>query len=171
MNIGSGDGALVLGTSLLYPDYITKSRGVELIPGLVDRSRQHLESLKQILMQESPRDSSTVPIWNRIEFFSGNVHEPSAPLHHGLSDTTLAICFATTWSSMNNQACGISKTSLNGRRLPKLSAALTALPRGARVVIVDGKLNEDDGFQWEGDLRVNCPDTAPYSVASLYTRC
>eukprot|EP00816_Leptocylindrus_hargravesii_P008530 CAMPEP_0196818366 /NCGR_PEP_ID=MMETSP1362-20130617/65251_1 /TAXON_ID=163516 /ORGANISM="Leptocylindrus danicus, Strain CCMP1856" /LENGTH=46 /DNA_ID= /DNA_START= /DNA_END= /DNA_ORIENTATION= len=44
------------------------------------------------------------------------------------------------------------------------------MKEGARVVIIDGKLNCQDGYRWEGDLKIHCPDTAPYSIASLYER-
>ena len=53
---------------------------------------------------------------------------------------------------MNNHQNGKEKTSLGGRRLPRLSTALTRLPMGARAVIVDGRLDEKDGFRFEGDL-------------------
>ena len=77
-----------------------------------------------------------------------------------LRDTTLAVCFATTWSRGNQ-----------GRKLPELSHALGKnLSKDARVVIVDGRLDEQDGLNWVGDLKINCPDTAPYSIASLYEK-
>ena len=39
------------------------------------------------------------------------------------------------------------------------------------AVIVDGRLDaEGDGFDWLGDLRITCPDTAPHSTAALYRR-
>ena len=110
---------------------------------------------------------------DRVDFFVGNVYQANEELLSTLQDTTLAVCFATTWSQMNNidESGGVKKkTSLDGRRLPQLSLALTALPVGARVVIVDGKLDEKDGYAWEGDLRIYCPDTAPFSIASLYVR-
>ncbi len=46
----------------------------------------------------------------------------------------------------------------------RLSAAL---PVGARVIVVDGRLLEGDGWRWEGDLRITTLDTAPYSTARL----
>lgn len=169
MDIGSGDGALVLGACLLYPDHISRSRGVELVPGLVARSKQHLRNMEGIF-NNSANPASSASILQRIEFSAGDVYEPTYGLCAALKDSTLVVCFATTWSSLNNQE-NHSKTSLGGRRLPKLSMALKVLPQEARVVIVDGKLDEKDGFRWEGDLRVTCPDTAPYSTASLYSRC
>ena len=64
-----------------------------------------------------------------------------------------------------------ARASLRGRELPRLSRALAALPPGARAVIVDGRLDaEGDGFDWLGDLRITCPDTAPHSTAALYRR-
>uniref|UniRef100_A0A7S0AX05 Uncharacterized protein n=1 Tax=Minutocellus polymorphus TaxID=265543 RepID=A0A7S0AX05_9STRA len=88
-----------------------------------------------------------------------------------LAATTLAVCFATTWSAGNVGTSTKGCTSLQGRKLPKLSKALAAgLGRDARVVIIDGKLLESDGFSWQGDLKIFCPDTAPYSIARLYTK-
>lgn len=167
LDIGSGDGALVLGACLLYPDHIQESRGVELVPGLVDRSNTHLRHLKAVLETQRP-DACT--LLDRVKFMAGDVYQANKDpqLLSVLSETTLAVCFATTWSSSNNLES--MKTSLDGRKLPKLSAALATLPQGARIVIVDGKLNDRDGFRWEGDLRIICPDTAPHSVASLYSR-
>ena len=183
LDIGSGDGALVLGAALLYPEHIlTKARGIELVPGLVRRSQEHLQRLRRccILSESTNADEHDHPLeaarLDRVSFHQGNVYDDAAEdsqLYKQLRDTTIAVCFATTWSHMNNSQENGSKakTSLDGRRLPKLSKALTALPPGARVVIVDGRLDEKDGYRWEGDLRVYCPDTAPYSIASLYVRC
>lgn len=165
LDIGSGDGALVLGTSILYPDHIERSRGVELVPGLVNRSNEHRKKLRDVLLESEHSDLAKV--LDCVEFMSGDIYQSELPLLAVLSDTTLAVCFATTWSLINADG---SKTSLDGRRLPKLSGALTRLPKGARIVIVDGKMDEADGYRWEGDLRITCPDTAPYSIASLYSR-
>ena len=59
LDIGAGDGALVLGASLLYAhgnvggrDYrneMKRAVGVEIIPGLVDRSKRHAQNLDMIL--------------------------------------------------------------------------------------------------------------------------
>lgn len=106
-----------------------------------------------------------------------------------LADTTLAVCFATTWCQGNFRGDGgggdgseeegggkaaparAARASLRGRELPRLSRALAALPPGARAVIVDGRLDaEGGGFDWLGDLRITCPDTAPHSTAALYRR-
>ena len=178
LDIGSGDGALTLGAALLYPDYILASRGIELIPGLVDRSKLHLEALREKVRGDDD-------VLCNVEFFTGDVHQVQSislnaadkesstsssssltKLQNILEDTTLAVCFATTWSKGNSKGT----TSLGGRKLPKLSSALKVLKKGARVVIIDGKLNFQDGYRWEGDLKIQCPDTAPYSIASLYER-
>lgn len=172
LDIGSGDGALVLGASLLYPRYIKRSLGVEILPGLLDRSRQHLAKLKSNL-QDDRRSNELLDALDSVEFCLGDVYQATTECAENgtllsvLRDTTLAVCFATTWSSSNT---GQKKSSLNGRKLPQLSNALKVLPSGARTVIVDGKLNEADGYSWQGDLQVFCPDTAPYSIASLYHR-
>lgn len=222
LDIGSGDGALVLGASLLYAssycndvvhddiiksdgdseentminvsrrrekNAIRKCFGVDIVPGLVERSKLHSQNLKQLLHYEddvqSPNgNTNTIDVSNletlrqnqaEVEFVLGDIHKPGSELQRMLKETTVAVCFATTWSAGNahnneNHGNGSgAKTSLQGRMLPKLSNALSlGLRKGCRVVIIDGKLNDEDGFEWQGDLRVQCPDTAPYSVATLY---
>ena len=173
LDIGSGDGALVMGAQLLYPKHIVCADGLELVPGLVGRSEQHLQELRKILALEAPQHEELLPLLDQIQFATGNIYKPrdDSRLSARLQETTLAVCFATTWSALNNQdEDSSSRTSLGGRELARLSSALMVFPRGARVVIVDGKLRESDGYRWEGDLRVDCPDTAPYSIASLYSR-
>ena len=202
LDIGSGDGALVLGASLLYAqsscrgckNVIKKAVGVDIVPGLVDRSKRHARNLDRLLDEMATASSETADgvineLQNHqaeVEFLLGDVHtaESDKRMSSLLADTTLAVCFATTWSAGNakkdygeeskqtestaTRRSPTSGTSLRGRKLPKLSRALSKLGQGARVVIIDGKLNESDGFDWQGDLRITCPDTAPYSVASLY---
>lgn len=171
LDIGSGDGALVLGASLLYAsenaNAIRKSIGLEILPGLVGRSIAHASNLQTILQEST---DATIDCFRKnqsqVQFHLGDVHNSeSEVILNVLSEITLAVCFATTWSAGNAKE---GSTSLNGRKLPKLSKALSKLSKGTRVIIIDGVLEESDGFCWQGDLRVNCPDTAPYSVASLY---
>jgi len=174
LDIGSGDGALVLGASLLYADTTNNGDdasdsgnamkmcyGVDIVPGLVERSRSHHRILQDILQDN---ESFLQQSQANIELLLGDIHQPDSQLQKILDETTIAVCFATTWSAEN--AVG---TSLQGRKLPKLSKALShGLSSGCRVVIIDGKLDEEDDFQWMGDLKILCPDTAPYSVATLY---
>ena len=99
-----------------------------------------------------------------IELLEGDIYEaarvPDSPVGKALAETTLALCFATTWSHEPR------------RTLPELSAVLRdAMPSGARVVMVDARLVEVDGWRWEGDLRITPPDTAPHSTARLYISC
>jgi hypothetical protein len=156
LDIGSGDGALVLGAAMLYPEQVRIARGLELVPGLLERSQVHAQQLHEKLQ---------VP----VEFSLGDVHcESDETVASILADSTLAVCFATTWSA-NNVSAG-DKTSLNGRSLPKLSTALTRMPLGSRILLIDGRLSEKDGYRWEGDMKIACPDTAPFSIASLYER-
>jgi len=177
LDIGSGDGALVLAASLLYaPDEeresnrtkrnaIRKAIGIEIVPGLVERSVKHRENLSRILEESSSLARNQA----EVELALGDVHDPSDNLRDLLEQTTIAICFATTWSAGNSK--GGDRTSLGRRMLPRLSSALSdILKEGCRVVVIDGRLDCQDGFSWEGDLRVECPDTAPYSTAALYTR-
>lgn len=148
LDIGSGDGALVLGAALLYPDHLRVSRGIELVPGLYERSLRHAQQVE-----------TSVP----VEFHCGNIYHQTSSRMAVLHDTTLAVCFATTWSAE-------SLKLKQGRRLPELSRACSVVPRGGRILIVDGRLSERDGYRWEGDMKIQCPDTAPYSIASLYER-
>jgi len=212
LDIGSGDGALVLGASLLYApsneeggddggdgsirrnnnNAIRKAWGVDIVPGLVDRSKVHAKNLERILLQtedEQQQQQSISPLLGQnqsdVQFLLGDIHKPDDELQNVLQETTLAVCFATTWSAGsahinndvkdnnsnddNTRKTKTISTSLQGRKLPKLSKALSSkLEPGCRVVLIDGKLNESDGFSWQGDLRIQCPDTAPYSVATLY---
>jgi len=128
---------------------------------IVERSRSHHRILQDILQDnESVLQQSQA----NIELLLGDIHQPDSQLQKILDETTIAVCFATTWSADNSVG-----TSLQGRKLPKLSKALSrGLSSGCRVVIIDGKLDEKDDFLWRGDLRIQCPDTAPYSVATLY---
>lgn len=171
LDIGSGDGALVLGASLLYADAGTeaieggnamkKCYGVDIVPGLVERSITHANNLHQILQD---KENFLHRNQAEIELLLGDIHQPDDQLESILKETTIAVCFATTWSAENSVG-----TSLQGRKLPKLSKALSrGLSSGCRAVIIDGKLDEEDDFTWMGDLRIQCPDTAPYSVATLY---
>lgn len=171
LDIGSGDGALVLGASLLYADAndeaieggnaMKKCYGVDIVPGLVERSLSHADNLYQILQN---KESFLQRNQAEIELLLGDIHQPDAQLQNILKETTIAVCFATTWSAENSVG-----TSLQGRKLPKLSKALSrGLSSGCRVVIIDGKLDEEDEFLWMGDLKIQCPDTAPYSIATLY---
>lgn len=214
LDIGSGDGALVLGASLLYAscngeggggdseagsssrrrrNAIRKCYGVDVVPGLVDRSVVHSKNLVRMLREggggqsnNTFRDDSNIHRLldhnqAEVRFLLGDIHQPHDGLQNVLKETTLAVCFATTWSAGNAHSNNTddgdttkqqsSTKSLQGRRLPKLSKALSStrgLTSGCRVVIIDGKLDEEDGFSWQGDLRIHCPDTAPYSVATLY---
>ncbi len=171
LDIGSGDGALVLGASLLYADPDTeatggenamkKCYGVDIVPGLVERSITHANNLHQILQD---KENFLQQNQAEIELLLGDIHQPDDQLESILKETTIAVCFATTWSAENSVG-----TSLQGRKLPKLSKALSrGLSSGCRIVIIDGKLDEEDEFTWMGDLRIQCPDTAPYSIATLY---
>jgi hypothetical protein len=174
LDIASGDGALVLGASLLYADAnsncdetsnggnaMKMCYGVDVVPGLVERSISHAENLHTILQNDEgylQRNQANT------ELLLGDIHHPDCQLQNILEETTIAVCFATTWSSGNAKG-----KSLQRRKLPKLSKALSrGLSSGCRVVIIDGKLDEQDEFHWMGDLRIQCPDTAPYSVATLY---
>lgn len=167
LDIGSGDGALVFGASLLFAEdgqnAIKVARGLEIVPGLFERSRRHEEALRSILEPSPLLQENQSP----IEFALGDIHAAKSDqsIASILQDTTLAVCFATTWSAGNAKG-----NSLKGRRLQELSKALSMLPKGARIVIVDGRIDRKDGHEWQGDLTVECPDTAPFSIASLYLK-
>jgi hypothetical protein len=155
LDIGSGDGALVLGTSLLYANESGKNaihtaRGLEIVPGLYQRSLQHRKVLNDALRQD-PANARLVQQQASVEFFLGDIHNSPTDksLRQILHDTTLAVCFAATSSTGN---------------------ARHVAGTGARTVVVDGRLNQNDGPEWQGGLRVECPDTAPSSIASLYIK-
>ncbi|KAL3945178.1 MAG: hypothetical protein SGBAC_000715 [Bacillariaceae sp.] len=190
LDVGSGDGALVLGASLLYAEddddgddggddgdddddddesknAIAIARGLEIVPGLYKRSLQHEDKLASILKDDGAQLLRKQQ--SPVEFHLGDIHKAftDSTVTQILEDSTLVVCFATTWSAGNAQRDQASN-SLQGRKLPFLSKALEGLPQGARVVIVDGRLDSKDGHEWQGDLKIYCPDTAPWSIASLY---
>ena len=138
---------------------------------MVERSIVHAKNLERILQSD---DNELKDNQSDIHFLLGDIHQPSKHLQDILQETTIAVCFATTWSAGNANNCSNNdelrrSISLQGRRLPKLSEALsTSLSSGSRVVVIDGKLSEDDGFIWQGDVKIICPDTAPHSIATLY---
>lgn len=153
IDIGSGDGLPTLAAALLYPEALSMCRGVEIVSGLVARAQHHERSLRAWLETSELRAAST-------EMICGDVYAPADDVVTALGESTLALCFATTWSH------GAPR-----RELARLSGALHAhMPVGARAVIVDGRLLEREGWRWEGDLRIVTPDTAPYSTARLYVR-
>lgn len=151
LDIGSGDGVPALAAALLFARELEICRGIEVVPALAARATEHADRLRAWL-QANP-EVSAAP----IELSEGDIYAEDAALRATLRDTSLALCFATTWSHSPRRA------------LPELSAALRAMKEGARVVIVDARLVEV-GWRWEGDLRITPPDTAPHSTARLYTR-
>ena len=162
LDIGAGDGAPTLAAALLYPKALRASRGVEIVAPLVERARRHRAALLHALGDGDAAaaggddDGAIAP----TEFALADVHDDAEDGRAAaiLRDTTLAVCFATTWSSGSPR-----------RALPRLSAALARrLPAGARVVVVDGRLDESDGFRWEGELKLHCADTLPHSYAQLF---
>lgn len=154
IDIGSGDGMSVLATALLCGESLTQCAGLEVIQPLVHRSVSHRDTL----LANVPPGTPLPP----IRFLEGDVHDASSgPARALVGESTLAVCFATTWSHD-----GQSKR----RELPRLSCALTAMPAGARVIMVDGRLLKEDGWQWQGDLKISNADVAPYSTASLFER-
>lgn len=105
---------------------------------------------------------------SEITSSDNNITSSCIPREEMFSKTTIAICFATTWSK-----------NIPGKKLHRLSKALVGganndgssnLPKGAKIVIIDGCLSPNDGYIYEGELKLYCPDTAPYSIARLYTR-
>jgi len=177
LDIGSGDGILVAGAALLYSSHLKASRGVEIVPKLYDRSLEFKSQLMEKIFQENNDGKEEISPWKsdsfpEVSFASGNIYESMPPKGSknnpegfDISETTIAVCFATTWSK-----------NIPGKRLDRLSRALgregtSELPIGARVVVIDGVLDHrNDGFRYDGELKLFCPDTAPYSIARLYSR-
>ncbi|MEO0605455.1 MAG: hypothetical protein AAF211_28750, partial [Myxococcota bacterium] len=117
VDIGSGEGLPVLAAALLYPDTLTAVRGIELVPERLARAHRHAERLRV----QRP-DVAIAP----VTWLEGDVYTTAGPTGQALADSTLALCFATTWSR------GAPR-----RELPRLSRALAeTMPPGARVVIV-----------------------------------
>ena len=162
LDIGSGHGMLVLAAALLFPQW-QSSRGLEIVPHLHEQAVEYMRQLEEAMAmantsstQQQSGPSAAAP----MELLLGNIYEPTDELSAMLRQTTLAVCFATTWSSNEE-----------GRRLPKLSHALRkgVLAPQARIVVIDGHLLPQDGHVYQGELRIQCPDTVPYSTAYLYT--
>ena len=156
LDIGSGEGLPVMAAALLYPDRFRICRGIEVVPALAARAEEHLRRLEK-KVAAGPLEAAP------IELLQGDVYQatrgPRSAVAAMVRDTTLALCFATTWSHEPR------------RTLPRLSETLArVMPGGARVVLVDARLVEGDGWRWEGDLRFTPPDTAPFSTARLYVR-
>jgi SAM-dependent methyltransferase len=159
LDIGSGDGLPTLAAALLYPAALQVCRGIEIVPALAGRAAVHAERLGTLA------DTESIPIATAaIQLLEGDIYDEAATaradaVRKALADTTLALCFATTWSDAPR------------RTLARLSTRLHAtMPAGARVILVDARLIEQDGWRWDGDLRITTPDTAPYSTARLYTK-
>lgn len=179
LDIGSGDGMLVSGASMLFPDYLDEAWGVEIVPNLYDRSLKFQKALENIIEQQQTishdeivgedvsgaETSQSTKLCKSMGFNLGNIYDPDDEVVRIINNCTLAVCFATTWSR-----------GVPGRKLPKLSEALgndgkCQLQKGARVVVVDGVLDhKKDGFRYEGQFELYCPDTAPFSIPSLYTK-
>lgn len=152
LDIGSGEGLPTMAAALLYPERFVVCRGIEVVPALALRARAHARYLR-----DTGHAAAT------IELLEGDVYEaaraPDSAIAAVLRDSTLALCFATTWSHEPR------------RTLPRLSETLArVMPAHSRVVLVDARLVQADGWRWEGDLRIRPPDTAPHSTARLYVR-
>ena len=157
LDIGSGDFMLVAGAALLFAEDLQVARGVEILPSFYERSLTFQKAVEEEAAQAGVAIGKT-------ESYLGDVFRPTEEMKGIFQDTTLSVCFATTWSK-----------GIPGRRLDALSAALgsngvSSLPKKSRLVIIDGVLDEKDGFVCEGELKLACPDTAPYSIARLYVR-
>jgi hypothetical protein len=78
LDMGSGDGALVFGTSLPYANEsginaIHTARGLEIVQGLYQRSLQHRKVLNDALRQD-PANVILVQQQASVEFFLGDIH-------------------------------------------------------------------------------------------------
>ena len=183
LDIGSGDGHLVQAAALLWPNYLQVSRGLELLDFLYQRSMSYDEQLQDVLAAHEEQEAIGIC---PTEFYIGDIYSVAngvAPSQLSISkaqeevrrilkETTLAICFATTWTR-----------GIPGRRLPMLAKSLISMPVGSRIVVVDGKLecdeeeeenwdgrHHDEYYKYRGQLQFQCPDTAPHSIAHLYER-
>jgi|AntRauTorckE5430_2_1112549.scaffolds.fasta_scaffold09231_2 hypothetical protein len=146
LDIGAGDGMLVTGASLLYPEFIKVSKGVEIVPDLHERSIVFQSRLEEFI--EMDQSEEYIGMCPQTSLHLGNCYEPDHELKDIFSQTTLAVCFATAWCR-----------GIPGRKLERLSEALgrnglSPLPTGARLVTIDGVLDHrKDGFNLEGELK------------------
>jgi len=146
LDVGSGDGMLVAAAAALYP--LRTVYGIEIMPSMHQRAIKYTQQVEQL--------ASVSPMC----LACGDIYNMDATVSKMVQDSYLVVCFATTWSR-----------GIPGRKLHRLSEALASkLPEKAKVVIVDGVLNMADGWNYQGELRIQCPDTAPYSVAHLYEK-
>jgi len=149
LDIGAGDGILVTGASMLYPEFLEASVGVEIVPDLYERSLDFQSRLEGALGTEESEQDTNIRLCPQTSLRLGNCYEPDDELKEIFAKTTLAVCFATTWSH-----------DIPGRKLENLSKALgsnggSELPSGARLVTIDGVLDhERDGFEFEGELKL-----------------
>jgi len=168
LDIGSGDGVLVASAALLYPDFLSLSRGVEILPSLYERSLEFQQKW------ENMKSRGIIGTCSPTELLLGDVYNPDEDLQEILAETTLSVCFATTWSFDTIKDSNSSSGGPNRKVLPQLSRSLASnMRKDARVIIIDGHLETQDPlpvFRFEGELKIQCPDTAPYSMARLYTK-
>ena len=154
VDVGAGDGLVVLAAALLFAEELEASVGLEIVPGLVARARAH----RARVLARAPRAAPTAFVEGDVYAAAGDAAE-GAEVRRALEASTLGLCFATTWSLPGAR-----------RELPRLSDALgRAMRKGARVITVDARLCEEHGWRWEGELRVENADVAPHSTAQLYT--
>ena len=146
LDIGAGDGMLVTGASMLYPDFLEASIGAEIVPDLYERSLEFQSGLERLL--EMNQSEENILLCPQTSLHLGNCYQPHDELKGIFSNTTLAVCFATAWCR-----------GIPGRKLERLSEALgtdgvSELPAGARLVIIDGVLDHQrDGFDLKGELK------------------
>uniref|UniRef100_A0A7S2VAR4 DOT1 domain-containing protein n=1 Tax=Entomoneis paludosa TaxID=265537 RepID=A0A7S2VAR4_9STRA len=103
LDIGSGHGMLVLAAALLYP-HLQASRGVEIVPHLQEQALIYQQQLEEHHHQiKSGSDSSIGTVSSNladIDLLLGNIYDPDPQLTSILKRTTIAVCFATTWSRL-----------------------------------------------------------------------
>mmetsp|Transcript_19222 Transcript_19222/g.53551 ORF Transcript_19222/g.53551 Transcript_19222/m.53551 type:complete len:261 (-) Transcript_19222:1946-2728(-) len=108
LDIGSGDGLLVVGAALLYPGYLRAARGIEIVPELYQRSLGFRDRFLEILRDEGNDDRTEGDDESpEVSFHLGNIYDANTNDNENngtggsassldFSESTLAVCFATT---------------------------------------------------------------------------
>ena len=85
IDIGSGDGMLVSAASMLFPDYIDSSVGVEIVPDLHLRSVEFQNRLEAVLKTLGSKnhhsDGSDIELCPSTSLNLGNVYEPNESIY------------------------------------------------------------------------------------------
>jgi hypothetical protein len=100
------------------------------------------------------------------EFILGDMYIESEEMSALLADTI----WQSTLPPLRVRAMPTTRIKRQAFTVEHFSSSRLPLHCSLQVVIINGKLDGKDGFDWQGDLRMHCPDTAPYSMSTSYKR-